>query len=175
MEAPQPEGVTSLSSSPAPGVCEGEQSRLVAWSGELRTVHERLREALDVTRTALARGEPAEPASREVLLFCHGFCAALTGHHGGEDHLLFPAIAAEHPELRETLRHLSQDHSMMSYLLGDLQSAVERQAPPDDLVRHLDGLSAIMESHFRFEERQLLTVLEGLDLRADVAEVLGPL
>lgn len=32
-----------------------------------------------------------------------------------------------------------------------------------------------MESHFRYEERQLLTVLETLSLDADPGDVFGPL
>lgn len=154
---------------------ESDKARLVAWGHELRQVHHRLREALRVTRTALANREASEPATRELLLFCHGFCAALTGHHEGEDHELFPAIAAAHPELRDTLRKLEQDHSMISYLLTGLQAAVTRSAAPVELDRHLEGIAAIMESHFRYEERQLLTVLDRLALDADLREVLGPL
>ncbi|MFT4295374.1 MAG: hemerythrin domain-containing protein [Micropruina sp.] len=154
---------------------ESDKARLIAWSRELRTVHERLREALRLTRTALAAGEPAEPAQRDLLLFCHGFCTALTGHHEGEDRELFPAIAAAHPELRDTLRNLRQDHSMIAHLLTSLQAAVDRTAPPDELDRHLEGIAAIMESHFRYEERSLLTVLETLELEADPRDVLGPL
>ncbi len=96
-------------------------------------------------------------------------------HHEGEDRELFPAIAAEHPELRDTLRKLEQDHSMIGHLLGGLQAAVDSAASPDELARHLEGIAAIMESHFRYEERQLLTVLETLALDADPARVLGPL
>ncbi|PMR57604.1 cation-binding protein [Verrucosispora sp. ts21] len=154
---------------------EGEQTRLVAWSHELRRVHERLREALTVTREALADGVPAEPATRDLLLFCHGFCAALTAHHEGEDRELFPAIAEQYPQLRDTLRYLQQDHSMIAHLLGGLQAAVARAAPPEELNRHLEGVAAIMESHFRYEERQLLTVLETLTLPTDPRTVLGPL
>jgi len=156
-------------------VTEGEKTRLTAWSRELRAVHDRLREGLRVTRTALEDGTPAEPATRELLLFCRGFCTALTAHHAGEDRELFPAIAAAHPELRETLRYLEQDHSMIAYLVTELETAVARAATPPELERHLDGISAIMESHFRYEERQLLTVLETLALDADPSEVLGPL
>lgn len=154
---------------------EGEKARLIAWNHELRTVHERLREALRLTRTALAGGAPAEPAQRDLLLFCHGFCTALTGHHAGEDAELFPAIAAAHPELREVLRNLQQDHSMIAYLLGALGAAIERTAPPEELDRHLEGVAAIMESHFRYEERSLGVVLETLELDADPGRVLGPL
>ena len=138
-------------------------------------VHERLRAALAVTREAVAAGESARPGTRDLLLYCHGFCAALTGHHEGEDHHLFPAIAEQYPELRATLSYLRQDHSMIAHLLAGLQAAVERSAPPAELDRHLEGLAAIMESHFRYEERQLLTVLETLVLDTDPDAVLGPL
>ncbi|MEU2604304.1 hemerythrin domain-containing protein [Streptomyces albus] len=154
---------------------ERETTRLVAWSQELRRVHHRLRDALSVTRASLADGTPGEAATRELLLYCHGFCAALDRHHQGEDRTLFPAIAAAHPQLRPVLRSLEQDHSVIAHLLGGLREAVDRAAPPDELDRHLEGIAALMENHFRYEERQLLTVLETLELAAGAEEVLGPL
>ncbi|QMU97631.1 hemerythrin domain-containing protein [Microbacterium esteraromaticum] len=156
-------------------MAEGETERIVAWSEELKAVHARLRQALALTRQALADGEPTRAASRDLLLFCHGFCAALSGHHLAEDRELFPAIVAEHPQLGETLRKLEQDHAMMSHLIAGLQTAVDSHAAPADLARHLEGLAAIMESHFRYEERQLLHVLDTLELDADSRQMLGPL
>lgn len=156
-------------------MAERETTRLIAWSFELRQVHARLREALDLTRTAVAEGRSAEAATRELLLYCHGFCAALDGHHRGEDHSLFPVIEAAHPELATVLRKLTQDHSVIAHLLGGLQAAVAGGAPVAELDRHLEGVAAIMESHFRYEERQLLSVLETLSLDAPIEEVLGPL
>ncbi|MFC9691167.1 hemerythrin domain-containing protein [Kribbella sp. NPDC056951] len=152
-----------------------ETTRIIAWSTELRRVHTRIREALEVTRQAVRDGMPSEHASRDLLLYCHGFCAALDGHHQGEDRALFPAIEAAHPHLAPVLRALTQDHSMIEHLLGGLRDAVDRSAAPDELDRHLEGVAAIMENHFRYEEKQLLTVLEGLELNAAVPEVLGPL
>lgn len=64
---------------------------------------------------------------------------------------------------------------MINYLVSGLQQALARAAPRDELERHLEGIAAIMESHFAYEERQLLSVLETLELAADPAEVLGPL
>jgi len=64
---------------------------------------------------------------------------------------------------------------MIGHLLGDLREALDRAASPGELDRHLEGVAAIMENHFRYEERQLLTVLEDLQLDAPVQEVLGPL
>lgn len=141
----------------------------------MRKVHQRLREALAVTRAASGDGPAGDPAARDLLLFCHGFCTALTGHHEGEDRQLFPALAAAYPELRETLTHLARDHAMIADLIADLLAAVARDAPSADLDRHLDGIGAIMENHFRYEERMLLTVLETLVLDADARDVLGPL
>ena len=154
---------------------EGEKTRLIAWADEMRRVHDRLRKALRVTQEAIAAGDPAEPAARDLLLFCHGFCEALTGHHQGEDRELFPAIGAAHPELRDTIRQLEQDHSMIGHLLGGLQAAVDQAGTPEALGKHLEGIAAIMESHFRFEERKLLSVLDTLVLDADVGQVFGPL
>jgi hemerythrin-like domain-containing protein len=156
-------------------VTEHETTRLIAWSHELRQAHGRLREALDLTRSAIADGRSGEVATRDLLLYCHGFCAALDGHHRGEDHTLFPAIKAVHPELEPVLRLLIQDHSMIAHLLAGLQAAVDRAAPVDELDRHLDGVAAIVESHFRYEERQLRGVLDTLSLDAPPKDALGPL
>jgi hemerythrin-like domain-containing protein len=156
-------------------MAEGEKTRLIAWSSELRAVHQRLREALRVTRAALDAGAANHSIAPDLLLFCHGFCTALTGHHQGEDRELFPAVAAAHPELREVLRKLTDDHAMIGQLMDGLRAAAERRASPGDLERHLEGIAAIMESHFRYEERQLLAVLDSLALNADPHDVLGPL
>lgn len=110
----------------------------------------------------------------DLLVFCHGFCAALDGHHRGEDRMLFPQLAASNPELRPVLDSLEQDHAMIAQLLAGLSEAVERSASVDELGRRLDGVAAIMENHFRYEERHLLTVLETLELQTDAQEVLGP-
>ena len=145
----------------------------MAWGAELRAVHARLRNALKVAREAIA--SPGETATRELLLYCHGFCVALDGHHRGEDSVLFPAVEAEHPELSSVLRTLERDHSMIAHLLAALEKAVHESASREELERHLDGVGAIMENHFRYEERQLLTVLDALALDASSSAVLGPL
>lgn len=67
------------------------------------------------------------------------------------------------------------DHEMIAMLLGRFARAITWNATPSEPAMHLDGLSAIMESHFRYEERELLGVLSTLDLDADPQELLGPL
>lgn len=169
-----------------------DTTRLVAWDAELRAVHARLRAALAGARAELERTRAAGPAddsagqadaptaTRDLLLFCHGFCLALDGHHRGEDRVLFPGIAERHPELGPVIAKLEQDHGMIAHLIGQLAAAVRSQAGPDELERHLDGIGAIMESHFRYEERQLLGVLADLHLDAvataqQARDALGPL
>ncbi|MDR6866511.1 hypothetical protein J2Y69_001104 [Microbacterium resistens] len=169
-----------------------ETTRIVAWARELREVHARLRAALRVTQEALLAGDSgagagassgvgtgagtdsgADASMRDLLLYCHGFCTALDGHHRAEDGRLFPALEAAHPDLAPTLRALEQDHSMIAHLLGGLRGAVDRVAGPEELGRHVEGVAAIMESHFRYEERMLLEVLGTLDLDASAEEALG--
>jgi hypothetical protein len=57
---------------------------------------------------------------------------------------------------------LEQDHAMIATLLADFERALDAPTPParpDRLGSHIDGLAAIMESHFAYEERELLGVL----------------
>lgn len=152
---------------------EADKHRLIAWNHELIAAHRRLRDALRVTRESLAEGSAA--LHRDLLLYCHGFCAALSGHHVSEDRGLFPELSERHPELRSAIRKLEQDHSMIAYLLTRFDHAVRSSASGTDLRRQLEGVSAIMESHFRYEERALLGVLETLDLDAEPSSMLGPL
>ena len=88
---------------------------------------------------------------------------------------LFPELHESHPELDKTIAYLKQDHSMIAHLLAELERVVQSQAPPAEIGRHLEGVAAVMESHFRYEERQLLAVLADIDLDAAVTDVLGPL
>lgn len=150
---------------------ERESDRLVAWGAELRAVHARLRAALAVVRDA--DGSDAV-AARDLFLVCHGFCVALTEHHEGEDRQLFPAIAAAHPELGDTLARLQQDHAMIATLISDLAAAAP-DGERGSISQHLDGIAAIMESHFAYEERELLRVLDTLVLDAQSNQVLGTL
>jgi hemerythrin-like domain-containing protein len=153
---------------------EDQPNRLIAWNRELAAAHQRLRRALRVTRDALSAGD-VEPAGADLLLYCHGFCAALSGHHVSEDTALFRELSARHPRLRSTVSKLVQDHEMIAALLTQFDHAVTASATREELVRHLDGLSAIMESHFNYEERELLDPLSALSLEADPRTLLGPL
>jgi hypothetical protein len=155
-------------------VSEGEQHRLIAWNHELSAAHQKLRQALKLARDALHAGDVVSVRA-DPRLYCHGFCAALSGHHLSEDDALLPELSARHPALRPAIAKLRQDHEMIASLLGQFADAFQSAAAPGELAVHLDGLSAIMESHFRYEERQLLGTLASLDLDAEPHTLFGPL
>lgn len=150
--------------------------RVVAWGQELREVHRRLRDALAVARSAVDDGATGPAAARDLQLYCVGFCAALTGHHRSEDATLFDVVLAAEPGLAPVVAELKRDHSMLDHLLGELERAATAGAGRDELTRHLDGIDAVMETHFRYEEKKLVEVLDGVDrLGSDRREMLGPL
>jgi hemerythrin-like domain-containing protein len=152
---------------------EGEQQRLIAWNQELLAAHERLRQALRLAQEAVGIGDVAS-ARADLLLYCHGFCTALGGHHVSEDVALFPALSARHPELQKTIGVLEEDHRTIAGLVAQFEAALDAQTTTHGLALHLDGLAATMESHFRYEERRLLDTLATLDLDADPRTLLGP-
>lgn len=41
---------------------------------------------------------------------------------------------------------------MISHLIQGLQSSIDQHDDPTELDRHLEGIAAIMESHFRYED-----------------------
>lgn len=136
--------------------------RIVAWGDELRRVHARLREALALARESVdGEGDPVQQPVADLLTYCVGFCAALDGHHRSEEAELFPEIVRARPDLAPVIGQLSRDHSMLSYLIEQLRHAVRTGASAAEAHRHLDGIEAVMESHFRYEEKQLVDVLNA--------------
>ncbi|CAN7384808.1 hemerythrin domain-containing protein [Knoellia sp. LjRoot47] len=136
-------------------------------------MHDRLRRALLLAREAVDSGDGTNAIAADLLMHCHGFCAALDGHHRSEDSGLFPQIAAARPDLAPVLARLSQDHSMMSHLIGEFEHALSSTSDRETLHAHLDGLDAIVESHFGYEERSLLSVLDEVPLALDRQQAFG--
>ncbi|WP_460497739.1 hemerythrin domain-containing protein [Glycomyces tarimensis] len=147
---------------------------MVAFSSQLLEVHERLRRALNLARRSID-GEVDVPAGQDLLVFCHGFCSALSGHHRSEDVGLFPQIVAERPDLAPVIGKLMTDHDMLEHLIGEFAAAMASGEDAESLHRHLDGIGAIMESHFGYEERELLSVLDAVAPEGEARTLLGDL
>ena len=150
--------------------CAVTPDRVRAWGRELRRVHQALRQQIDDIRSD---DRPRDELAADLRMFCLGFCAALSRHHTAEDGALFPRIVADHPELGPVVDRLMQDHALLGYLIADLE-AVPADAEHAEIQRHLDGIEAIMESHFAYEERQLVAVLDAMTTAdTDVGRLLG--
>jgi hypothetical protein len=138
----------------------GDIERLTTLGEQLRAVHDRLRKALALTREAVEGGAPVPDPTRDLALHCVGFCAALDGHHRSEDTHLFALVEQHRPDLTPAVEMLRQDHRMIASLLLELRQVMDSGAEPATTLRHLEGIDAIMESHFRYEERQLTALLD---------------
>ncbi len=152
----------------------GEPHRLIAWDRELAAAHQRLRQALRLARDALDAGASSQPGP---ISRCSatGSAPPSAGTTGAKTTPCSPRLAAHDSALQPALAKLRQDHELIATLLTQFDQAISSDAPPAELSLQLDGVAAIMESHFRYEERQLLGVLSALELDADPHTVLGPL
>ncbi|MFE1752570.1 hemerythrin domain-containing protein [Streptomyces anandii] len=136
--------------------------RVVALSLRLAQAHRELRRQIDEIRTGLGHRRLNDDA---LVTHCLAFCAALTSHHQGEDEGMFSQLLRERPDLAATVANLVEDHGMIASILSRVREladgAAESRGPALEAVRReLDGLAAIMESHFGYEER---TISQALD------------
>ncbi|WP_181777633.1 hemerythrin domain-containing protein [Amycolatopsis pittospori] len=145
--------------------------RLTAFGNQLVQVHNWLRKELarlhdDLGSVAAGRTERL----RDLRAHCLTFCSALTRHHTGEDGGAFLVLAEKFPELRPSLEELAHDHDVVTEILERLEELVAGVGPEsraDEILhvqRELDGLTAIMETHFRYEEKRIVEALNSLDM-----------
>ncbi|WP_448641831.1 hemerythrin domain-containing protein [Geodermatophilus sp. URMC 63] len=148
-------------------------ARPAALGAELRRIHDGLRADLRALRVAAASGAPPD-VRRRLPAHCLAFCAALTAHHTGEDAGAFPALAERFPELAPVLEKTAEDHGWITGILArveELAGELAAAGTSPRLAVELDGLAAIVESHFSFEERRIADALDRLPGTA--AELLG--
>jgi Hemerythrin HHE cation binding domain len=134
--------------------------RSVAFSQQLRQVHHQLQDQL-----AQLRADPGRGDTTDLLAHCLAFCSVLSAHHSAEDDGLFGALLAARPDLAPAIGQLTDDHAAITAILRRVRllAAQARTARAEELAvlrRELDGLAAIAESHFRYEERALSAALD---------------
>jgi hypothetical protein len=132
---------------------EPDFDRLATAGRQLIEIHDWFREELDGLRTGRATSLAAH---------CLAFCAAVTRHHTAEDTGAFTQLAAHYPALRPVIDQLTRDHEIIAGLLRRVQELAGGTGEPDQMQRELDGLAALLESHFTYEERKLTTALTEL-------------
>jgi hypothetical protein len=127
-------------------VAPQDRDRAVALSLQLAQAHQKLRSQLTTLK-----------AGTDLTVHCVAFCAAVTAHHEGEDTGMFAELLRHRPDLAGTVDKLVEDHGMIAWILSRIAAAAS-----DDTVRgELDGLTAILESHFAYEERAISAALDA--------------
>ncbi|WP_416873948.1 hemerythrin domain-containing protein [Kitasatospora sp. SC0581] len=139
--------------------------RTAALSLQLSRAHQDLRRRLADLRANLGRPRP-DGGDDRLLTHCLAFCTALTNHHQGEDDGLFAQLLRERPDLAPTIAKLVEDHGFITGILTRVRHLADQAAgrPDADLEaigRELDGLAAIMDSHFGYEERAIGAALDA--------------
>ena len=140
-----------------------DSQRAAAFSRQLRQAHQHLRDQLTRIRGELGRIEYAET---ELPLHCLAFCSALTTHHTGEDDGMFTELLDARPDLAPAIQNLIDDHAAIAAILLQVRAlATQAKTTPAEslprLRRELDGLAAIAESHFAYEERAISAALDS--------------
>ncbi|HEY3683795.1 MAG TPA: nitroreductase/quinone reductase family protein [Streptosporangiaceae bacterium] len=138
----------------------GPPHTTAATPGEaLLGVHDAFRRELSLIRAEVARSGAAIGAQLRVN--CLTLCQGLEYHHKGEDTMLFPPIAADHPRLAATFERLRTEHTAIAALLADLRATLDGATPPERLLPEVDRLIADLESHLAYEEEHLIPVLDA--------------
>jgi hemerythrin-like domain-containing protein len=140
--------------------------RVVALRVQLTRTHEALRQQLRAVRAEID-GAGALDLDTALITHCLGFCQALTAHHIGEDGGMFAALRDARPDLSSVIANLAEDHRLIASILRQVQALLDHAARADDdqraaIGRELDGLAAIMESHFQYEERRIGEAINDL-------------
>jgi len=146
-----------------PSVASHDRDRAVALSLQLAQAHQELRRQIDQLKADLGQRRPDDDV---LVTHCLAFCVALTSHHQGEDIGMFAELLRERPDLAGTVANLVQDHEMIASILLRVDEladhATAARGPALEAIgRELDGLAAIMESHFNYEERTISEALDG--------------
>jgi hemerythrin-like domain-containing protein len=149
-------------------------ARTRAFGRELVRVHQWLRDELARIHDQLDNND-SDLDLVPLQAHCVAFCAAITRHHTSEDGVAFPALAVEVPEIAAVLEELSQDHRLVADIVRRLTKLLTTITPEtvDEVRREVDGLSAILESHFRWEEKTLVAALDTLVTARTVDELFG--
>ncbi len=139
-----------------------DRDRAVAFGLQLAQAHQELRRQIKQLRMGLGRHRSDDDV---LVTHCVAFCNALTAHHRGEDTGLFVQLLRERPDLAGTVAKLVEDHDAIASILSRVAELAEtaagsRGADLEPIERELDGLAAIMDSHFSYEERSLSKALD---------------
>jgi deazaflavin-dependent oxidoreductase (nitroreductase family) len=119
----------------------------------LKRVHTTFRRELALIRKEVATSGTASLGA-QLRVNCLTLCQGLHHHHTGESTMLFPRLAAQHPELADAIATLQTEHDQIAVLLEELEKQVSNPSP--DLLSQVDRLIDALNAHLDYEEAELL-------------------
>jgi hemerythrin-like domain-containing protein len=137
---------------------------------------ERMIAALEGAAVALRRGAAVSPeALAGAIEFVRGFADGC--HHGKEEHLLFPVLAAKHKMLKDgPVKVLTAEHEVGRKLMRDLERAVVRMrdgdaAAGEAAAKAIETYARMLRKHIAKEEQILFPVAEQVIAPAEAAQL----
>lgn len=124
----------------------------------LKLVHDGFRRELALIRKELSdSGRPG--LGVQLRINCLTVCQGLHHHHTGEDTVMFPGLAEQHPSLAPTLERLAEEHERVTVLLEELRQALSG-GDPLKVRAEIERLVDELEAHLTYEEEQLIPILD---------------
>jgi len=159
---------------PVSRIGSGNHRNLVAIHDHLRGELQQIQQAVD----DVAAGDLDPEAARNLInrltmrqnrwtlgSFCAAYCRVVTIHHTIEDTHMFPALAAQAPELEPVLHRLEAEHEVIADVLDRFDRALVLLVDEDSDERGDGGparlrglateLSDLLLSHLGYEEDEL--------------------
>ncbi|MCG5212684.1 nitroreductase/quinone reductase family protein [Streptosporangium soli] len=127
----------------------------------LVAVHGAFRRELALIRKEIAESGPGLGAQLRVN--CLTLCQGVHHHHTIEDGGFLPYVETRHPELAPVIERLRHEHKTVDRLLTGLQTLLSGEATdPGVLMAEVERLTAELEAHLDYEERELVPILNAL-------------
>ncbi|MEO7746445.1 MAG: hemerythrin domain-containing protein [Actinomycetota bacterium] len=163
-----------------------EPAREVAFGGQaavgahLVQVHDhyraelaRVRQVLDQVRAGAASVGAARSELNAMTIrandwtlggICQAQCVSLTQHHELESDGIFPHLRRAQPDLADVLDRLHGEHQAIHEVLREVDAALVHLVTSDGdygpIVAAVDLLTDTLQSHFAYEERELIAPLD---------------
>lgn len=131
----------------------GEAIKVVhdAFRRELSLIREELTAAASTTTTTLGA---------QLRVNCLTFCQGLHNHHTGEDTMLFPHIAEQHPTATPALTRLREEHERIAALVEELRETLTSTTDPATVRTEVERLTTALEAHLTYEEEELIPLFD---------------
>ncbi|MEU7277321.1 nitroreductase/quinone reductase family protein [Streptomyces sp. NPDC045431] len=128
----------------------------------IKVVHDAFRRELGLIRKEMAESGTAGGLGTQLRVNCLTLCQGLHNHHTGEDTMLFPMLADRHADLAPVMDRLKREHERIAVLLAALRDAVsDEEADGPGVLAEVERLIEELEEHLRYEEEQLIPLLEA--------------